>query len=266
MGFILNSIPNARDLGGYILPDGSVVREGLLLRGGFLGGASDADLSELHEKYRLAHVFDFRTEGELRRSPDKPVEGADNIWLPAIDPTTEDLAEMSLPKEAFLDLGNWLVRNASSPLVQSIASRIYTDMVTNEYTQLQYAAFLMQIVSTTDGAVYWHCSQGKDRTGLGAAFILAALGADRELILKDYSISDDYYRKETDYWCSLVGTEEEREVIRTFIGVNIRYFTAALDLIDRRWGSMDAYLRGPLCLTDEDITTLKKRYLKKWNR
>lgn len=262
MGFILHSIPNARDLGGYVLPDGSVIREGLLLRGGCLEAASDADLAEMHDRYHLAHIFDFRTETELKRSPDKAVEGADNIWLPTIDPTTENLAEMSLPKEAFLDLGNWLVKNSASPLVQSVASRIYADMVTNEYTQLQYAAFLMRIVATGEGAVYWHCSQGKDRTGLGAAFILAALGADRELIVKDYLRSNDYYHEETEYWCAQVATEEEREVIRTFIGVNVRYFNAALDLIDKRWGSMDDYLRGPLCLTGNDISILRKRYLK----
>lgn len=262
MTFILPSIANARDLGGIVLPDGSVVRDGLLLRGGALYAASAEDLCALHSTYRLTHVFDFRTEGELQREPDPEVEGADNIWLPAIDPDTENLADRQLPKEAFLDLGNWLVKNSSSSLVQSVASRIYTDMVSNEYTQLQYAAFLMQIVGTLDGAVYWHCSQGKDRTGLGAAFLLAALGADRDTVIKDYLVSEGYYSAEVDKYCAMVGTEAEREVIRTFIGVNVKYFIAALDLIDRRWGSMEAYLRGPLCLTDGDFKTLRQRYLR----
>lgn len=261
MAFILPSIANARDLGGLRLPDGSVLRSGLLLRGGALSTASDSDLKALRDDYHLARIFDFRTEREVSHAPDKPVEGADNIWLPAIDPDTEGLADMSLPKEAFADLGGYLLRNASNPLVQSISSHLYTDMVTNEYTQLQYAAFLMHIVRTDGGAVYWHCSQGKDRTGLGAAFILAALGADRELILSDYRLSYDYYRSDVERLCSMVGTDAEREVIKTFIGVNEKYFEDALDLIDRRYGSAEAYLRGPLCLTDRDFDILKQRYL-----
>lgn len=263
--YILDSVANARELGGYRLPDGRSVRPGLLLRGGALNCASDEDISILSDRYRLAHVIDFRTEGEVLRAPDREVPGADNIWLPAIDPETEKTAGQSLPKEAYLDLDNWLVYNASNPLVQDVARRLYTDMVMNEYTQLQYAAFLEKIVSTTEGAVYWHCSQGKDRTGLGAAFILAALGADRELIMEDYCRSADYYEEELATAIARLraagGDAEAEKVMRTFISVNPEYFTAALDLIDRRFGSMEAYLRGPLCLTDFEFGILRSRYL-----
>lgn len=261
--FILPSIANARELGGYVLPDGSRIKRGLLLRGGSLSHASDVDLNTLHDKYNVAHIFDFRTEGEIRKSPDRMIKGAHYVWLPAIDPNTEKVAGSSLPREAFEDLPNWLVAHASEGLVQKAASGMYSEMVMNEYTQLQYAAFLSEIVNTDKGAVYWHCSQGKDRTGLGAAFLLAALGADRSLIFDDYMASSVFYHDEFESLKDSVRTDEEREVLRTFITVNPRYFTFALDLIDRRFGSMDEYLKGPLCLTDGDFETLRQRYLEK---
>lgn len=259
--FLFDSIANSRELGGYSLPDGTV-KSRMLLRGGSLAEASEEDLRSLHDDYNIRRVFDFRTLQEVRLAPDRDIIGAMRLWLPAIDPETEMMSDMSLPKEAYRDLGRWLCRNASNPMVQSIASRLYTDMVVNEYTQLQYAAFFQTILDApADGGIFWHCSQGKDRTGLGAAFLLYALGADRDLVMQDYLISNEFYRDQVEQACNSVATEEEREVMRTFIGVNPRYFEAALDLIDKRYGSMRAYIKGPLCVSDDDISVLKNRYL-----
>lgn len=257
----LDSIANARELGGYVLPDGRCVKHDLLLRGGLLKKASDEDIRAFTERFHLVHNFDFRTKDEVTVAPDRPIEGADHIWLPAIDEETEALAADALPHEAYRDLNNWLVANSHNEMVQRVAHHLYMDMVFNEYTQLQYAAFLQTLVNTPDGAVYWHCSQGKDRTGLASTFLLAALGADRDLILKDYRISMEFYQKEVDYYYSLVKTEAERQVLLTFIGVNEAYYVETLDMIDRRYGSLVAYLKGPLCMTEEDFAVLRDRYL-----
>lgn len=259
--FILPSIANARELGGYVLPDGRRIRHGLLLRGGGLACASDEDIAELSGKYHVAKIFDFRTSMELKQAPDRTVPGAQNIWMPAFDEDMQQMQALSLPHEAYRDLGNWLVRNGRNPMVQSVAREMYTSMVNNDFTQVQYAGFLMNIVSTESGAVYWHCSQGKDRTGLGAALLLCALGADRELIMKDYAISGDYYKEELDSYLCQVSTPEEEAVLRTFVGVNCDYFEAALDWIDRTYGSLMNYLTGPLMIGEDDIRILRERYL-----
>ena len=51
------------------------------------------------------------------------------------------------------------------------------------------------------------------------------------------------------------------QAILTFVGVNSKYFSGALDLLEKECGSMDAFLRGPLCLSDEDLAILRDRYL-----
>lgn len=257
----LESVINARDLGGYMLPDGRKVIRGRLLRGGSFAALTPRDRAVLRDQYHLAVNFDFRTETEVTYAPDRPIQGCRHIWLPAIDPATEHVADLSLPPEAFTNLGEWLVEHAKEPLVQKVAGGLYTEMVMNEYTQLQYAAFMQSIIDTPSGAVYWHCSQGKDRTGLAAAFILCALGADRELILKDYRISMEIYREEYDALAARVETEQERAVLKTFIAVNEDCFVAALDLIDKRFGSLEGYLKGPLCLSEDDFEVLRQRYL-----
>ena len=259
--FILSSIANARELGGYVLPDGRRIRHGLLLRGGALGTASQEDLDEMADVYHVTKVFDFRTSTELNILPDKPVRGAQGIWMPAFNEDSQSMELLTFPPEAYRDLGNWLVRNASNQMVRDAARLLYIGLVRNEFTQIQYAGFLQNIVNTTDGAVYWHCSQGKDRTGLGAAFILAALGADRELIMKDFDISNIFYADEVARYKAMLDKEEEKAVIQTFVGVSCEAFSAALDLIDSTYGSLYGYLTGPLCLSDEDMEVLRRRYL-----
>lgn len=261
--FILPSIANARDLGGNILPDGSRIKNGLLLRGGDLSKASAEDLATLSDKYHLAKVFDFRTSMEVKRAPDLPVEGARNIWMPAFNEEKHAMESMSLPQEAYLNLPVWLTDHASEPEVQRVASILYTSMVDAEFTQIQYAGFLQNIVNTEEGAVYWHCSQGKDRTGIGAAFLLCALGADRELIMKDYELSNVFYRSDVEDAYKRVSTQAERDVMLTFLGVNSKYFLAALDRIDEEYGSLKNYLAGPLCLSEADCEILRERYLER---
>ena len=259
--FFLDTVANARELGGYILPDGSKIRQGLLLRGGSLAKASDADLRRMSEEFHVAKIFDFRTGIEVEHAPDRDVPGAQNIWMPAFDEKSMEMKDLALPPSAYMNLGEWLVLHAKEKKVRKVASSMYKEMVTNEFTQVQYAGFMQNILFTTEGAVFWHCSQGKDRTGLGSALILGALGADRELIMKDFAISNEYYANELGHFLPRVETDAEKRVIQTFIGVNCEYFEAALDLIDSTWGSMDAFLRGPICLGDEDIRTLRERYL-----
>ena len=261
----LEGVPNARELGGYVLPDGGVIRHGKLLRGGLLCHATDADLNRLRDEFHVSHVFDFRTDFEVKHTPDPEMPDVKSTWLPTIDPQMEKLGTATLPAEAYRNLPTYLLAHASSPKVQDIARHIYTEMVVNEYTQLQYAAFLQSIINTPEGAVYWHCSQGKDRTGLGSAFLLAALGADMELILADFDMSNVFYQDEMKVLNERIrangGGVEEEKVVQTFVGVNTDYFLDAFRLIDVTYGSLDDYLTEQLCLTDEDRQVLKNRYL-----
>lgn len=49
--------------------------------------------------------------------------------------------------------------------------------------------------------------------------------------------------------------------MKAFLGCNTDNFVKALDRIDREYGSLEAYMKGPIGLTDEDIQTLRGRYL-----
>lgn len=247
------------------MKDGRRIKKGVLMRGGSLSDISDEDLDKLVNVYHLTHVFDLRTEGEVQRAPDRNISRVNHLWLPTIDPETEKLGDATLPRDAYSDLPAYLVAHCDEPAIQDIARRMYSSMVCNEYTQLQYAAFLQIIATYPGGSFFWHCSQGKDRTGLGSAFLLAALGADREVIMEDYNISAEYYERDvrrlTEEAARRGCTEKDFEVIRTFAGANSDYFEDACHIIDSKYGGMDNYLRVQMCLGDDDIKALRDKFL-----
>ena len=257
-------IPNVRDLGGYVMQDGRRVRPGHLIRGGYLVHATDEDIRRMKDELHVVHVFDFRTEAEVRHAPDRHIEGARNTWLPTLDVSTDQKVEQ-FPEEAYRDLPNYLMKIAFTDRGKRVARTLYPSMVENEYTQLQYASFIQQVINTGDGAVYWHCSQGKDRTGIGAAFLLAALGASREMIVQDFDLSNDGWREELNRCMAGIeqrgGGEEEKAVIQAMIGVSTKNFCDTLAMIDREYGSLMNYVRDALMLSDEDIERLRDRYL-----
>ena len=261
-----DNIVNARDLGEMIGAGGRQIRPHRILRTAHLHDASPEDLRRLHEEYNLVRVFDFRSLGEAEALPDQPVEGATHHLLPTIDLSAEKLTEQPIPQEAFLDLETHIVNYAFYPEVQAMAANMYPSLIRSEYSQLQYATFLRLIVeSPEDGGVLWHCFQGKDRTGWGAAYLLFALGVDREAVIADFDLSNEAYRPLVERLNQEIirrgGGEAEMEVVQAFMGVSTANFIRTLDLIDREFGGMMSYLHNELMLSPDDIHLLRRRFL-----
>ena len=261
-----DNIVNARDLGGLAGAGGKTVRPHRLLRTAHLHDASPEDLARLRDEYRLAKIFDFRSLGEAAALPDREVEGATHHLLPTIDLSAEKLTEQPIPQEAFLDLERHIVNYSFYPEVQAMARNMYPSLIRSEYSQLQYAAFLRLIVEAPeDGGILWHCFQGKDRTGWGAAYLLSALGVSREDIIADFDLSNTAYRELVNSLYAEIeargGGEAEKEVVLAFMGVSTPNFIRTLDLIDREFGGMMSYLNEQLLLSREDIQLLRKRFL-----
>ena len=266
MNIIFDNILNARDLGGIPAAGGRTIRPHRLLRTAHLHDASDADLQRLQDEYRICRVFDFRSLGEAEFQPDRPVPGAEHHLLPTIDMRAEQQTGKPIPDEAFLELDKHIVNYSFYPEVQMMAANMYPSLIRSEFSQLQYAAFLRLIIEgPEDGGILWHCAQGKDRTGWGAAFLMFALGVDRDTVIADFELSNTAYRPIVTQLNEDVmargGGEAEMAVIQAFMGVSTPNFIKTLDLIDHEFGGMTEYLHTILCLSSADIHLLRDRYL-----
>jgi len=265
----VQGILNARDLGGYIMQDSRKLRDGFLIRAAHLADATDADLEYL-SSLPVAKVIDFRKDEEKKGKDDRMVPGAEYICL-VIDASgnlvkqaTEDEKRLFTGHKQF-DVKKFMVLAAFNSMAQRIAQQMYPNLVNDPKCQKQFAEFFRLILNTEKGAILYHCTQGKDRTGFASALILAALGADRETIVADFDATNRVYEEDVRQCCQNVclmgGKEKEIATVKSFLGANTDNFIKALDSIDKDYGSIEAYLKGPIGLTDQDIITLRERYL-----
>ena len=266
MNIRFDDIANARDLGGIPAAGGRTIRSNRLLRTAHLHNASDNDVERLRREYNLCRIFDFRSMLEFEAMPDREIEGVQHHLLPTIDTRAEQQTGKPIPEEAFLEIDRYIVNYSFVPEVQQMAANMYPSLIRSEFSQLQYASFMRLIVEAPDdGGILWHCAQGKDRTGWGAAFLMFALGVDRETIISDFRLSNVAYQPLVDRLNADIdrrgGGDAEKAVILAFMGVSTPNFIRTLDLIDREYGGMTAYLHDILCLTHDDIQILRKRYL-----
>lgn len=256
-------IVNARDLGGYKTTDGRKVRSGLLIRGASLATAKDTDLALLSDLH-VVKVIDFRTDFEKKGKENRPLLGAAYVCLPITTVDDSDAPE-ELARYKTFDISKLIMIAAFNERAKTIAQELYPSLVMRPDCQRQFATFLREVIETQDGAVFFHCTQGKDRTGLASAYLLSALGVDRETVIVDFDKTNQVYAKDVRKYSRKVkffgGKEEEIAVVKAFIGANTENFIKALDLIDAEYGSMDIYLRKVLGLTETDFETLKERYL-----
>ena len=267
----VNGIINARDLGGYIMQDGRRLRDGMLIRSAHLADASDEDLQYL-SSIPISKVIDFRKDIEMNGKTDRMVPGAEYIRLEIdasgkiVSQATEDEKRLFTGNKQF-DVKKFMVMAAFNPMAQRIAQQMYPNLTNDPECRKQFKQFFRLILDTANGAILYHCTQGKDRTGFASVLILAALGADRDTIVADFDATNRVYEEDVRQCCQNVllmgGKENEIATVKSFLGANTDNFIKALESIDREFGSMEAYLKGPIGLTDQDILTLRERYLEK---
>ena len=237
------NIQNARDLGGIRTADGRCVKPGRLLRGAALENASDADIARLENEFHLRHIVDLRDAGECEERPNRPVPGAQAHSCPVLP---------GMPKKAPMD---------TIPDFDGIFRKVYAKMAQSETSSAAYAAMFRVLLDCPEGAVYFHCAQGKDRTGIAAILILTALGADLETAKEDYFLSN-IGLKDAEAEPMSVGVRPwPKEVLDKLFNVFPEILDIYLNTLEETWGGLDAYLRGPLGLTDADFEKLRALYL-----
>ena len=254
----LTGVHNARQLGGYRIA-GKRIKEDMLLRTAKLSGMSSEDSLLLCEKYRVQCIYDFRGKDESLSAPDVIPGKARYTSFSLSFNGGESRVDTKFESEE--QMVGVLLQYASHPALQNMCTNLYDIIFFEESSQEVYRRFFADLLMTdpADGAVLWHCTQGKDRAGCASAMLLAALGASRELIMADFTLSKSYY----DPIASQIKTEtdEQRRVISTLISANPQIFESALDKIDARYGSFRNYLTECIGVTPEMMKILCDRYL-----
>ncbi|MEF2967843.1 tyrosine-protein phosphatase [Paenibacillus sp. M1] len=124
---------------------------------------------------------------------------------------------------------------------------------------------LMELLNDPDNmALVQHCTAGKDRTGLGSAIILLALGVDEQTVMEDY-LASNVYRAEANQKSieALKGQIQDEDTLAAFtalMGVQKEFLQAALDEMKAKYGSIDGFLEQGLGITKQERAKLKAMY------
>ena len=116
------------------------------------------------------------------------------------------------------------------------------------------------LLNDNNGAVLYHCSAGKDRTGVVTAVILTALGIDKDTIYQDYLLTNEkplYYKK-----MALQMDPESREIFLDYFQAKKEYLDASFDEINKIYSNFDKFLLECCLIDNNKLAILKDKYLK----
>ncbi|MBR6600710.1 MAG: tyrosine-protein phosphatase [Bacteroidaceae bacterium] len=256
----ITSAHNARQLGGYRIGN-KHVKADLLLRTARLSELTAEDSTLLADKYNVQRIYDFRGEKEILAAPDILPGKASHLALSLSLDKDEKGSSFDVKTGNERDIVKMLLMYAEHPAVQTMCTNMYDIIFFEENSQEVYRQFFADLLTLdpAEGAILWHCTQGKDRAGCASAMLLAALGAERDLIVTDFTLSKHYYDPQISQIETT--TEAQQTALNTLISANPAIFEASLDKVESRYGSLRGYLTECIGVTPEMMETLRERFL-----
>ncbi len=244
---------NLRDFGGYETREGARVKSGVLYRSGMMMSLDEQSRKDFLN-LGVSVICDLRHHTERQREPTPFPSHAPRQVLIPLDP-----GRHFTRAEADPDTVRTLETEA-----QRIAFMIGINVDLARDHAADYQLMFKELFNPQLSGFLVHCSAGKDRTGFGAGVILLALGVDRELVMHDYMLTNATMDFETFNLPRLrerFGEHLTLDDAVSISGVRHEYLSAALDEIDRVWGSFANYLEQGIGLSPAKLAQLKQRFL-----
>ncbi len=245
---------NFRELGGYDGDEGKHVKWGQIWRGiptRKLTG--EADRTRL-DALGLRLILDLRSVEEAKKEPDYVPDGARLVQICAL--CAEDGHEIAFAPG---DIDRLM---ASAPEGYDVPRVMYRRMLTGNKAFKE----LFRALEAGETPILFHCSAGKDRTGVAAMLILLALGASDETICADYAQTNVCRRAEIEavmqeHADEIAADPSCRNHYYRMAGVEPELAPFVLDTIRSQFGSAENYLEAEYGLTPARLMRLRRMYL-----
>lgn len=173
---------NFRDLGGYPTREGSTTRWGRVFRSDRLDGLS-ADDTAVIESLGISTVFDLRSNAEVAAAPDRLPRTVSHVHRPM----SSDVA---------------LHRSMLTRIVDGTLTKFDNDDMAAGYLKMleAFGDYFTEVIDAVAAGerILFHCTAGKDRTGVMAMVLLGLAGVGEPHLLDDYEMSQQYRRPAAD--------------------------------------------------------------------
>ncbi len=245
----LDGTVNFRDLGGYETIDGRQTRWGMMFRSDSLARLSRKDLSEI-SRIGIKLVCDFRAPAEVGKAPDRlPERGVDYLHLPVVSSDFDTVTAMEKLKQKDT---SWLT---ATFMIDGYRKNI-------DIYGRTWGIVLEKLARAESRPLLFHCTAGKDRTGICAALILATLGVPDEAIIEDHALSNRYFAE------TVVSINEyirslgiDPDIIAPYLTAPREAIVFVLNHIREQFGNAAEYFRQKGGVTQGVIDTLTRELL-----
>ena len=248
---------NFRELGGYVGDEGKHIKWGQIWRGiptAKLTGEADR---KLLDSLGLRLILDLRSTKEAKKEPDYVPDGARLVQICGL--CAEDGHEIAFAPR---DIEILMKGRENSPDGSTFIQAMYERMLTGNKAFKE----LFRALEAGETPILFHCSAGKDRTGVAAMLILLALGASDETICADFEKTNACRKAEIE--ASLAAHADEiaadpasRMRFYYMAGVDPTAAPFVLDTIRQQFGSAENYLEKEYGLTPARLMRLRRMYL-----
>ena len=239
---------NVRDLGGLPLRHGGATRSGVLLRADALDGLTDDDVLALIESFGLRHVVDLRSQGERRERGRGPL-GDHPITYTEVEVISNGVlgARQSARKQ----------RYAAGDPPDVIMAEGYIHLL--ELGGPALAQSVDAVAADGGTPALFHCSAGKDRTGVFAALLLDLVGVERDAIVADYALTSERIDA---VFARLSGAESFARMAAAVpafaFGSEPATMEKFLAALTERWGDAAGYLQAA-GVSQDTVAALRRR-------
>ncbi len=245
----LKNIYNARDLGGYYCDKNSVTKWKTFLRTDDLHYADNSDKQFL-KSYGVKTIIDLRSEEEIKNKPN-PFCNDENFKYYNIPFNVSNLADATKKVMELKD-------NTES--IKTFMPNFYVDLLKNGGQIIK--EIFETFAKNEDGIVLYHCTAGKDRTGIISMLLLGLAGTSNADIINNY-IETYNYLIESPYIKNTI-TEENKypKEMEQLLYSNPEYITPALDYVNENFENIFSYLLST-GLTKSTLNKIKNNFTEK---
>jgi protein-tyrosine phosphatase len=251
----LEGAPNFRDIGGYVTSDGRHVRWHEVYRSNELSKLTPADADKV-AALDVVSVIDLRTEDERQHAP--------SIWVHAPDDIYDS------PKTTLAPVMHTILKDAATPEGARAGIINFYSQMPDEYHE-EYAAMFHRIAAGKLPMLV-HCTAGKDRTGVAVAVLLRTLGVPRQTVIEDYVLTEKLVPAPAAAAQHAVPVGGASAALSPLAALPVEsrealwrsdpaYISAALDSIDREYGSVDVYVERELGVRPAEVQALRAKLL-----
>ncbi|PJF21151.1 MAG: hypothetical protein CUN56_12545 [Phototrophicales bacterium] len=219
---------NFRDLGGYQTTTGQYIKWGKIFRGDAQDRLTDDDIQYM-DSIGFKLMCDLRGEHEAIERPGRL--NTERLHLPIHD----DLVNGRVIRER-------LLAKDTQGMDETMMFGSY-ERILDQFPQV-FATALKQMTEPQNLPLAFHCTAGKDRTGLLAAMLLTLLGIPKKTIIQDYDLSNGYVQPFLDWMRGRVEANGiDFESIKVVFSAPVALLLHAYDYLEQQYGGMLSYLR-----------------------